>query len=152
MTREEIQQQLNGIKDIKMSNYTDKRIEKLMTHCKAIHQYDLEGNYIQSFESISLASHKIGSDLTSHMASHIDGKRKVLMGFMWRYDKVDKLVDVVLHSQKQKVNLYDLNGKLVKSFNTVSDLTKFLYPNQKKGLSLKSLQQNTKKKYVIKKV
>ena len=151
MTREEIQQQLNSICNSKISKLTDKRIETALSHCKPIYQYDLEGNYLASYESIAYASYKLGVELSDHMASHNKGQRSQIAGYVWRYEKHDK-IDVCLHAQKQKVNLYDLNGKLVKSFDTIAQLTKFLYPTSKKGMSLKSLQQNIKKKYVIKKV
>lgn len=151
MTQEELQQQLNGIKDTKASMLSDNRLKQIMTWYKPIYQYDLNGNYIQSFESITLASKYVGYNMNDHISEHIKGRRQILAGYLWRYEKHDK-IDVVIKTQKQKVNLYELDGKLVKSFDTIGQLTKFLYPNSKKGLALKNLQKNFKNKYMIKKV
>lgn len=151
MTQEELQKELNGIKNTKMSMLSDNRLKKIMSHCKPIHQYDLEGNYIKSFESITLASKHVGYNMNDHISEHIKGRRQILAGYLWRYEKHDK-IDVVIKTQKQKVNLYDLDGKLLKSFDTIGQLTKFLYPTSKKGLALNKLQNNVRKKYVIKKV
>lgn len=157
MTQEEreklqdLQKELNDIMNSKWANRSDNMIDKAIKRCIPIHQYDLEGNYLASYESIAYASYKIGVDLSDHMASHNKGQRSQIAGYVWRYEKHDK-IDVCLHKQKMKVELYDLDGKLIKSFPTLKQLTQYIYPNNKEGLSFNHLQKCVKNRYVIKKV
>lgn len=57
---------------------------------KEVHQYDLKGNYIASYNSVTEASIKTNTDL-SHLSSTLHGKCNIAGGYVWRFYKVDKL-------------------------------------------------------------
>lgn len=54
-----------------------------------INQYDLEGNYIQTFSCLGDAKKDLGKDGSNGVKSHISdvckGKRKTAYGFIWKY-------------------------------------------------------------------
>ena len=52
---------------------------------KKINQYDLEGNFIKQWNSMTLASKCIGLTGNSHICSCCKGERKTAGGFIWRY-------------------------------------------------------------------
>ena len=88
--------------------------------CIEIHQYDLYGNYIQSFESIALATKILKGTKTLNIARAIKTKGQA-GGFMWSYDKVEKLDIYNKINKPRKVGQYTLNGELVKIYNSVRE-------------------------------
>ncbi len=85
---------------------------------KEIHQYDLDGNYIQSFESIILASRELTGikSLSISRAIKTEGQSG---GYLWSYDKVDKLPIYNKVNKPRKVAQYTLDGELVKVYDSV---------------------------------
>jgi len=53
-----------------------------------IEQYDLQGNYIQTFDSLRLAANSLGKK-EGHICSVCRGRRKRAYGYVWKYK--DKL-------------------------------------------------------------
>lgn len=51
---------------------------------KKVNQYDLDGNYIQTFEYIIEVTRKIGID-NSSISEVCKGKRKTAGGYIWKY-------------------------------------------------------------------
>lgn len=85
-----------------------------------IHQYDLEGNYLKSYDSIQEAAFlnkikysTIGHSVKVNHACH---------GYLWSYDKVDKLT-WTKYNKPRKVAVYK-DGKLIKIYNTVRECKK----------------------------
>jgi hypothetical protein len=152
MTPQEIQEQLNGIKDSKISTLTEKSLDATRKLYVPIHQYDLDGNYIQTFESMSHANRKtkIG---TGTINSYLNGKVYQAGGFLWSYDKVDTMKPKKIPSGNQSVEVYDLDGNLVETFDSINKLGYWLYPNSPKcKRKLHDLKTKVRNKYVIKKV
>lgn len=62
---------------------------------KIINQYDLQGNFIQSFPSVKAAAQSLGkvtktsNGATSHISDVCKGKRKTAYGFKWKFAKDD---------------------------------------------------------------
>lgn len=58
---------------------------------KIVNQYDLDGNFIQSFPSAKAAAEELGKvtptskGATSHISDVCRGKRKTAYGFIWRF-------------------------------------------------------------------
>ena len=63
---------------------------KLEGTTKVIHQYDLKGNYLNSFNSFKQAVEMTGVDL-SHLSEVLNGRKNVAGGYVWRFYKVNKL-------------------------------------------------------------
>lgn len=56
---------------------------------KIIFQYDLQGNFIQSYESSKAAARALGKS-QGNISSAATGKRKSAYGFLWSYDYIIK--------------------------------------------------------------
>ena len=52
---------------------------------KIVHQYSLDGKYLQSFSSTHAASKALGKAGVSHIADVCKGKRKSAYGYKWEY-------------------------------------------------------------------
>ena len=58
-----------------------KKLRKIK--CKKVNQYDLDGNYIKTWNSIKEAEKEVG---TIHICQCLKGKFKQTKGYKWRYD------------------------------------------------------------------
>ena len=98
-----------------------------------IHQYDLEGNYIKSYSSISEAQKETGITL-KNLNQYIKNTG-YYKGFQWRRgDFLESIPKYKVKSTPKKVGQYTMDGVLVKIFNTVREARKE-YPNVSKVLS-----------------
>lgn len=72
---------------LKSTEVTQKKFGKI------VNQYDLQGNYLQSFPSAKAAADslnkttKTSNGATSHITDVCKGKRKTAYGFIWRFSK-----------------------------------------------------------------
>lgn len=85
-----------------------------------IHQYDLKGNYIASFDSMQEAAWSLGKK-----ESHIGHAIKIgqaAYGYLWSYDKVDQLEPHKPKSgieAKRKVGVYNKEGELIAIYDSI---------------------------------
>lgn len=100
-----------------------------------VHQYDLSGNYIQSFTSLKEGEEKLGIKLTG-VNDAIKQFNSYYKGFLWcRGEKLDKMNPYKEPKCKaRKIGQYTMDGKLVKIFNTVRECRKE-FPNVSKVLN-----------------
>jgi hypothetical protein len=90
------------------------RIQSKKKVSKEVHQYDLEGNYVKSFKSISDAVKEHPCDIYNAAS----GRTITAGGFQWRTIKYDKL-------QSYNEELYEIeNSKLVYQYDTDNNLIK----------------------------
>ena len=85
---------------------------------KTVHQYDLNGNYIQSYDSVKEAEHITNAASISLAISHLRGEYKS-GGYMWSYDKVDKLPPYIFGLWK-RVHQYDINHNYITSYDSLT--------------------------------
>ena len=100
-----------------------------------INQYDLKGNYIQTFENYKQASEAV-NDLSkgSNIASTCKGLQRQCKGFVWRLvPNFIILNEYLLEEQDnsikedkrgkdgKKVDKYSLDGEYIETFNTICD-------------------------------
>lgn len=98
-----------------------------------IHQYDLEGNYIQSFSKPSDLKARLNID-TKGINNSIR-LNESYKGFLWvRGEKVDKLEPHKPAHKSRKIGQYSMDGTLVNVFNTVREARKE-FPNVSKVLN-----------------
>ena len=88
---------------------------------KIIYQYDLQGNYIRSFDSQVEASKYLNKTLSIARAIRLGIETG---GFQWSFEKVDKMKELVSKTKAKKVGKYTINGDLIKIFNTVREAKK----------------------------
>lgn len=110
---------------------------------KAIDQYDLNGNLLNTFESkaeavkyLILEGHHLSEG--THISSCCLGKRVMAHGYIWRYhndlfDKFDNQNDIEKYKQSIKnmtfkIDQYDFNGNLICTYENIKELyNKFGY-------------------------
>lgn len=98
-----------------------------------IHQYDLNGNYIQSFNTPSDLKNQLNID-TKGINNSIRLKESY-KGFLWtRGEKIDKLEPYNPISKARKVGQYNKDGVLIHIFDTVREARKS-FPNVSKVLN-----------------
>ena len=90
---------------------------------KLVHQYSLDGVYITSYHSLTHASNATGIDyrLISACCLKKSG-RKMAGGFMWTYAyEGQKISPYKKEFVTKAVELYDLDGNLLKAYNSVKE-------------------------------
>jgi hypothetical protein len=100
-----------------------------------VHKYSLDGDYIESYDSITNAAN-INNVNDTHIGGVCNGIRVTCKGFQYRYYKVDKIDSVKAHKKREKylrpVYQYTKDGILLEKFNsiqTASDKTNISYFN-----------------------
>lgn len=86
---------------------------------KKIYRYNLDGEYIDEFFSISEAE-RVTSILGSSIGNCAKGKLLHAGGYMWRY-KYYKKISPYINPKEKEVCLYDLSKKLIKEFKSVKN-------------------------------
>ena len=99
---------------------------------KKIYQYDIEGTFLNAFDSLTEAAKSLG--LTRNSVTHITacakGKTKTALSYIWRYNKTEKL-DV--HLSKQTIGALLLhNHKQIRQFDAKLKLDRDKFEYQKK--------------------
>lgn len=54
-------------------------------YCRPVIQYDLKGNKVNEFESVTEAGRSLGKTHTCHISDCCSGKLKTVYGFIWKY-------------------------------------------------------------------
>ena len=106
-----------------------------------VSQYDIEGNYIRTFESITEAMRLTGVD-ASTIAKVCRGKKQTTKGYRWQYgDSKDKLSPLVIYenNQKKKIYLKTYEGEEI-VFESIADASR------KVGLSQSAISKYCKQK------
>lgn len=95
------------------------------TTSKEVHQFDLNGNYINSYSSARQAERdlNIGSVSSAARTDFKSSKYKSAGGFLWSYEKDNppKYVNNSSKAKIRKVYMYDVNGNQIKSFDSIAD-------------------------------
>lgn len=100
---------------------------------KKIYQYDMDGNFVKEWGSIKEASEETNAFNIANVAF---GKRKSSGGFMWRFEKVDKLLPhfdknyALFNKIPFKVCQYDLEENFIREWESSSIAAKTLGLNR----------------------
>ena len=96
---------------------------------RKIKQYDLEGNLVNEFNSIALASKEIGISKGA-IQSVLLNKRKTAAGFIWKYledENPDFSEKITINKNRgRKVCQYDLDMNLLNIYECMSDAARKL--------------------------
>lgn len=89
-----------------------------------VDQYDLNGNFIKTHNSISEAILYIGKtlDYVSSICACCEGKKNFVFNYVWRYkgDSFNKF-DIKIKNTKVQVDQYSLYGDFIGSFKTIQE-------------------------------
>ena len=90
-----------------------------------VHKYSLDGEYIKSYKSIKDASFDVkGGKSISIAKSAKDPKNAQAGGFLWSYNKLEKLEIYNQYNKPRKVAQCDKDGNIVNVYNTVRECKK----------------------------
>lgn len=94
--------------------------------CKQIYQYNLDGEFIQEWPSITEASIKYGCSSSSIGRAVLDFTPS--MGYLWTEYKLDKLnlEDFKIDANKIPCYIFDTEYNLVQSFKSMTECAEFL--------------------------
>lgn len=106
---------------------------------KMVDQYDLQGNYLRTFNSTAQASRFCGDYTTRGVGIQYccKGKIKSCYGYQWRWHSehptsigtyVNNSMNTIEQSKK-KIDKLDLNGNLICTYNSISDAARDLNVN-----------------------
>ena len=94
---------------------------------RAVKQYDLDGNFIKEYCSITLAAKELGISKSTIRCVLIN-KRKTAAGYIWKYadDKnINFLEKIIINKNKgRKVCQYDLDMNLIKIHNNIAEASR----------------------------
>lgn len=86
-------------------------------------QYSLSGEYIRTFPTAMDAARAVGRESNSDIISCCKGRRKYAQGYIWRYEREDKQIEIIepvsLHG-KRKVVQMSLDGEQIKTFDSMT--------------------------------
>ena len=107
---------------------------KIPTLTGMLHQYNINGEYIQSFNSIKEAEIKLNLSLKG-INNAIKLNNSYYKGFLWcRGEKLEFLHKYIPKIKPRKIGQYTIEGELVKIFNSVRECRKE-FPNVSKVLN-----------------
>ncbi len=87
---------------------------------KKVYQYTLSGEFIEEFDSYLDAQKKLGK-VGLRTALKLG---RTFANYQWKFEKLDKISPIKIKASPRKVGQYDLDGNLIKVYNTVSECTK----------------------------
>ena len=91
---------------------------------KEVHQYDFEGQYLRSYESAASAARAVGQDV-SNLCSACNGEQRSCGGFIWSYDRYDKIEPLQKRRTKRKsVAQYTLDGIFIATYPSATSASK----------------------------
>ncbi len=88
---------------------------------KVIYQYDLFGNYVQSWKSITDASNHLKVD-SGNICYAASGKRKLCANYQWRYSKENFIGPYRKDISTKIVYKYDLKGNFICSYRSAKEI------------------------------
>ena len=100
------------------SNYSKAKLESIKN--RKVYQYSLSGEFIAEYDSYIIAQKQLGKRGLQNAIK----LGRTFAGFQWKLEKLNKIDSVEIKSRSRKVGQYDLNGNLIKIYNTVTECTK----------------------------
>lgn len=94
---------------------------------QSVDQYDIDGNFINTFPTIKEAILSIGQSekLITNISSVCRGKTKTAFGYVWRYHG-EPFGNFVLDVRHKHINKYDLDNNYIETFHKGIDAAKSL--------------------------
>jgi hypothetical protein len=95
------------------------------TKSKTVHQYSLDGVYIKSYSHLSDVVQEMSLLNGAHISNCCNGNRETAYGFMWSYEKHEKIQQAKnIHNQGTKVVQYDLQKNIICIFDNCIEASK----------------------------
>lgn len=100
--------------------------DAIKKHC---YQYDIDGNFLKEFESVSAAAREVsGQSIIANILKAINGKIKIAYGYRWSYEKINKLPPITSNHTgiKKPINQYDIHGNFIRQYESAVEAAKIL--------------------------
>lgn len=108
------------VSDIKLDRFVKEKTKKSTS---AVYQYSLDGTFIQEFSSCLEAQRVLGKGY-SQIAAKLKLGNPICGEYQWSRTKVSKMQNKIKYDSAKKVGQFDLNGNLIKVFDTVRECRK----------------------------
>ena len=108
--------------------------------CKYVYQYDINGNYIKEYPTITIAAKKLNKEM--NRISLALKKGLIMDEYYFSFDKLDKFVGInKYNSTKKPVHQYSLEGDFIRSFESCSEASRSLIYNNTSKIGSKAKKQ-----------
>ena len=128
----------NDFKENGARIYVEKERSKNLKQVKRVVQCDLQGNKINVYESITIASDMTGTSRTS-ISSCVSGRYKSANNFIWVYEENYPIKNIDSYVPKKKGNkimqIDIVSGEVINVFNSIADAGRYI------GKSYKFIQK-----------
>ena len=114
---------------------------------KKIYQYDIYGNFINEYESVSIASQKTKIP-RPQISNCLIGHTLTAKNYQWKYfkkDKIEPLTSKMLNSKGFQIQKIDENGNIIKTYYTTIEAVLDMGLEKKKYKQLCDCIKNDKK-------
>lgn len=130
-TPEYLERQSKIVKDMwKSEEYANAHRGANNHRSQGVKQYDLDGNFIQEYETITQASQSTGVD-ASKISLVCKGKRKTSGGYVWKYSNDKHIVlkrtntyDPSKDKMAKAVLQYDMDGNIIAEYYSINDASR----------------------------
>lgn len=90
----------------------------------SVHQYDLHGKFIRTFETVKEAATDRGIVVSAiQNAANANNAQKSAGGYLWSYEKVEKL-DPHVHELHQTVTQFSKTGEEIAAYSTIAEASR----------------------------
>ena len=93
---------------------------ELCPKSKRVYQFDLEGNFINTFGSVREAGLKFDIDVSS-MTKSARGEKPTSGGYQWRYENISPGKLIINHGISKQVFQYDLEGNFISMYASAAE-------------------------------
>lgn len=92
---------------------------------KPVYQYSLEGEYLNEYRCVADADRALGKKLSGNISLVLQGKRKQCYGFLWSYDKKERITPY-----KRKNSCWIKNKETQKIFTSLTEAANWANVNR----------------------
>lgn len=102
------------------------------SHKIKVNQYDMDGKYIKTWDSMCQASIELNIDASGiwHCSTHTYKKTKSVGNFQWEiyetHSDCNNIAPCVLWSRPKQINQYDINGNFIKTWDSAYQIQQIL--------------------------
>lgn len=125
--------------------------EKVRKKARPVYCYSIDGIFIKKYKSARVASEETNSN-QQKINSCCSGRNRYTNNFQWFYEYMGEKIDPInkyenLYRGGKKVNQYDKNGNLIKTWNTIKEATIAIGGSSSCSNILRCLSGNDKTAY-----
>lgn len=95
---------------------------------KPIHQYNKDGSFIKSWESIQFCAITLNLH-ESNIIACAKGKLKTVKGFIFRYEYADSIIINLLHKSSKPIVQMDKNYNIIREWNSAKEAATIMNKN-----------------------